>query len=218
MAVVVTLGVPLALSTILVFIIVGLALKNINAGLPNPIWCHESSIVALFGLLLGGIFTYATKTTISFDSDLFFYLVLPPIIFSAGYSLKRKKFFRFGVSITVFGIVGTILNFLMIALAARLFGVVYRVRQLSWSGCMLLGMRNTCYICLAFNEIENSGAVLSGTDEVSAMSFIRMKDFPQLGALIFGEGVLNDSLSIVLFKVELTLFLCTLICSHYFVF
>jgi hypothetical protein len=44
------------------------------------------------------------------------------------------------------------------------------------------------------------GSVLSATDEVSAMSFIRMKDFPQLGALIFGEGVLNDSLSIVLFK------------------
>jgi sodium/hydrogen exchanger-like protein 6/7 len=44
------------------------------------------------------------------------------------------------------------------------------------------------------------GSVLYATDEVSAMSFIRMKDFPQLGALIFGEGVLNDSLSIVLFK------------------
>tara|TARA_B110000090_G_scaffold199595_1_gene239678 strand:- start:20 stop:238 length:219 start_codon:yes stop_codon:yes gene_type:complete len=27
-----------------------------------------------------------------------------------------------------------------------------------------------------------------------------MSDFPRLGALIFGEGVLNDALSIVLFK------------------
>jgi NhaP-type Na+/H+ or K+/H+ antiporter len=32
------------------------------------------------------------------------------------------------------------------------------------------------------------------------MALVKVKDFPRLGALIFGEGVLNDALSIVLFK------------------
>jgi NhaP-type Na+/H+ or K+/H+ antiporter len=206
MAVVVSVGVPLALLACLLFILTGLGIKSLNAARAeegedgcsldgevsakvgaatskDPIWCHESSVVALFGLLLGGIFKYANNgKTISFNSDLFFYMVLPPIIFSAGYSLKRKKFFRYGLSITVFGILGTVINFLLISLAARLFAVVYGLHELNWYNCMMLG------------------SVLSATDEVSAMSFIRMKDFPQLGALIFGEGVLNDSLSIVLFK------------------
>ena len=33
-----------------------------------------------------------------------------------------------------------------------------------------------------------------------------MADFPRLGALIFGEGVLNDALSIVIFKALLSAF------------
>lgn len=36
------------------------------------------------------------------------------------------------------------------------------------------------------------------------MALIRMKDYPRLGSLIFGEGVLNDVISIVLFKSFLT--------------
>ena len=43
-------------------------------------------------------------------------------------------------------------------------------------------------------------SVLSASDEVSAMSIVRMKEFPRLGALIFGEGVINDAMSIVIFK------------------
>lgn len=39
------------------------------------------------------------------------------------------------------------------------------------------------------------------SDEVSALSLMPMKEFPRLGALIFGEGVLNDAISIVLFHV-----------------
>lgn len=40
---------------------------------------------------------------------------------------------------------------------------------------------------------------------MTAMALVRMKDYPRLGALIFGEGVLNDVLSIVLFKSLLSL-------------
>jgi hypothetical protein len=32
------------------------------------------------------------------------------------------------------------------------------------------------------------------------MSLVRIKDYPRMGAMIFGEGVINDALSIVLFK------------------
>ena len=53
---------------------------------------------------------------------------------------------------------------------------------------------------LTWNESFLLSSVLAGSDEVSAMSLVRIKDYPRMGALIFGEGVINDALSIVLFK------------------
>ena len=41
----------------------------------------------------------------------FFYFVLPPIIFAQGYGLKKRNFFKYFHFITVFGILGTFLQF-----------------------------------------------------------------------------------------------------------
>ena len=137
------------------------------------------------GLVIGGLIKLLLGEPVGFDSDLFYYLVLPPIIFSAGYSLKRKQFFRYGVTITVFGALGTIVNVLFTACCIRMYHTL--IPQLdsvrfSWPHSFLLA------------------SILSASDEVSAMALIRMKDYPRLGSLIFGEGVLNDVISIVLFK------------------
>lgn len=86
--------------------------------------------------------------------------------------------------IFIFGVLGTILQFVMVTAAIKFLGYIF-AKEFSWSGAMLLS------------------SVLSASDEVSAMSLVRMTDFPRMGALIFGEGVFNDSLSIVIFKVLL---------------
>jgi NhaP-type Na+/H+ or K+/H+ antiporter len=57
-------------------------------------WMHESSVAATLGLILGGAIKYYSGEAIQFDSDTFFYLVLPPIIFSAGISLDKESFFN----------------------------------------------------------------------------------------------------------------------------
>ncbi len=89
-----------------------------------------------------------------------------------------------------FGVVGTIMNFLVIALGAMIYTRLSgnAALELSWNQSLLFA------------------SVLAGSDEVSAMSLIRIKDFPRMGALIFGEGVINDALSIVLFKTFLPLY------------
>ncbi len=183
--------IPLSITIIILYVLSSFAINSYKRRYSHAPWIHESSIAALLGVLVGGLLKLLDGAAVRFDSNLFFYLVLPPVIFSAGYTLKRRKFFRYFHLISLFGVFGTLANFVFISLAAYYFDkiIVYTgifdddaLVGISWGDSMLLA------------------AVLSANDEVSAMSLVRMRDYPRLGALIFGEGVINDVLSIVLFK------------------
>ena len=64
--------------------------------------------ISLVALLLG---FSDFNDTVRFDDDVFFYIALPPIVFAAGYNLKRKKFFQHFNYIALFGILGTFVCF-----------------------------------------------------------------------------------------------------------
>ncbi|MBO8631241.1 cation:proton antiporter, partial [Staphylococcus aureus] len=53
-----------------------------------------------------------------FSEDLFFIYLLPPIIFNAGFQVKKKQFFRNFMTIMLFGAVGTLISFGIISLSA----------------------------------------------------------------------------------------------------
>ena len=53
--------------------------------------------------------------TINFNHEIFFTLILPPIIFGAGYNLRRKFFFKYIFYILLFGVIGTVINFCLVA-------------------------------------------------------------------------------------------------------
>lgn len=44
-------------------------------------------------------------------------------------------------------------------------------------------------------------ATISATDSVAALTLIKSSEFPQLFSIIFGEGMVNDAVAIILFKV-----------------
>ena len=46
-----------------------------------------------------------------FNDDLFFYFVLPPIVFASGFNMYRKKFFANIQNIVLFGVIGTFIAF-----------------------------------------------------------------------------------------------------------
>uniref|UniRef100_A0A8C9L449 Sodium/hydrogen exchanger n=1 Tax=Pavo cristatus TaxID=9049 RepID=A0A8C9L449_PAVCR len=123
---------------------------------------------------------------VTFDPEVFFNILLPPIIFYAGYSLKRRHFFRNLGSILAYAFLGTAISCLVIG--SVLYGCVALMKVTGQLG-------GDFYFtdCLLF------GAIVSATDPVTVLAiFHELQVDVELYALLFGESVLNDAVAIVL--------------------
>ncbi|KAK2992663.1 hypothetical protein RJ640_014913 [Escallonia rubra] len=129
-------------------------------------WMNESITALAIGLCTGVVILLTTEGKSShllvFSEDLFFIYLLPPIIFNAGFQVKKKQFFRNFMTIVLFGAVGTLISFIIISLAI--------------------------------------GAIFSATDSVCTLQVLNQDETPLLYSLVFGEGVVNDATSVVLFN------------------
>ena len=117
--------------------------------------------------------------------DIVYFALLPPIIFEAGFSMRKRGFFSNIVPILLYAVVGTMIS----TLAA---------------GVMLFGLSQIGAITfrLALGECFLFAALISPTDPVASLSVLReVQAPPALKNCIFGEATLNDALSIVLFNV-----------------
>ncbi|KAL7226741.1 hypothetical protein ACSBR1_021753 [Camellia fascicularis] len=149
-------------------------------------WFNESFTSLVIGLCTGVVIllTSGGKSSriLEFDEEFFFIYLLPPIIFNAGFQVKKKQFFRNFITIMLFGVVGTLISFATIAIgASQLF------KKLD----------------IGFLEIGDYlaiGAILSATDSVCTLQVLNQDETPLLYSLVFGEGVVNDATSVVLFN------------------
>ncbi|KAH9786212.1 Sodium/hydrogen exchanger [Citrus sinensis] len=84
-------------------------------------WMNQSVTALAFGLCTATVIILTTNGKISdillFDEDLFFICLLPPIIFNAGFQVKKKQFFQNFIIINLFGVVGTLISFGIISIA-----------------------------------------------------------------------------------------------------
>ncbi|KAM7128317.1 sodium/hydrogen exchanger 7 isoform 1-T1 [Ciconia maguari] len=123
---------------------------------------------------------------VTFDPEVFFNILLPPIIFHAGYSLKKRHFFRNLGSILAYAFLGTAVSCFIIG--NLMYGVVKLMK--------LVGQLSDKFYytdCLLF------GAIISATDPVTVLAiFNELHADVDLYALLFGESVLNDAVAIVL--------------------
>ncbi|XP_068581525.1 sodium/hydrogen exchanger 7 isoform X1 [Cebidichthys violaceus] len=123
---------------------------------------------------------------VTFDPEVFFNILLPPIIFHAGYSLKKRHFFRNLGSIITYAFLGTAISCFVIG--NLMYGVVKLMQ-------MVGQLTDKFYYtdCLFF------GAIISATDPVTVLAiFNELHADGDLYALLFGESVMNDAVAIVL--------------------
>lgn len=60
-----------------------------------------------------GYILYAKDEISEFNGEFFFTYILPPIIYAAGYNLKKEKFFKNIFYIVLYAVIGTVINFLV---------------------------------------------------------------------------------------------------------
>lgn len=88
--------------------------------------------------------------------------------------------------------VGTLVSFFVI------FGLTFAINKLEW--ITVIGHHGQTIILTTALMIKFS-ATISATDSVAALTLIKPSEHPKLFSVIFGEGMVNDAVAIILFKV-----------------
>lgn len=156
----------------------------------------ESCVLIILGVLLGVVVFFTVDdgngtSSCSFNfevphftSDKFFFVLLPPIILESAYSLHDRAFFDNLGTVLVFAVIGTLFNIFTIGPA------LYGVAQGGLMGTIAIGFTET----LVFSSL------ISAVDPVAVLAI-----FQELGVnkdlyfLVFGESLLNDGVTIVVY-------------------
>ena len=185
------------LTILLLVIILGATIKHYNIT-----WLHQSGAALLLGTIVGFVVWYVRRDPmyqdngtgesqrmtsfvewIMFDTEFFFLVLLPPVIFESGYTLNPETLFRNFDAISVFAFLGTFVSTLVVGF------IMYG------AGMAGLAYRYTLRDAMLF------GSLISSTDPVTTLSiFNDMGLDPDIHAVVLGESLLNDAISIVLFE------------------
>ena len=215
-------------------------------------YMHESGLCMIIGVIVSLIAIFFDPHTnftrsINFSGDVFFTFVLPPIIFSAGYNLRKASFFKYFIYILSFGVFGTIMSFLWVAPITLLFNhfnlfyfpmkfndendntninknltrnnitnmtnmiinnIISNISQINdnisstnITPNVNQDISDKNYVHFSVSEILLFASVISATDTIAALTFINEDKEPKLFAILFGEGVVNDAVCIVLYRI-----------------
>jgi len=150
----------------------------------------ESAVAIIVGVVIGGVATFFLDdlTLYQFSPEFFFFVLLPPIIFEAGYSLQRKNFFDNIGAITLYAMIGTLTSTFIVGFLTFFAGRIGLIKGIDTENPM---------------EALLFGALISAVDPVATLSIMGSPELQcneLLYSLVFGESVLNDAIAIVLFK------------------
>ncbi|XP_006495688.1 sodium/hydrogen exchanger 4 isoform X1 [Mus musculus] len=147
----------------------------------------ESCLLIIVGALVGGIiFGTHHKSPPVMDSSIYFLYLLPPIVLESGYFMPTRPFFENIGSILWWAGLGALINAFGIGLS------LYFICQIKAFG---LGDINLLHNLLF-------GSLISAVDPVAVLAvFEEARVNEQLYMMIFGEALLNDGISVVLYNI-----------------
>ena len=120
-----------------------------------------------------------------FDEGVFALVLLPIIIFDAGFGAKKARFFGNIGPIMTCALLGTTLSTFIVGI-----------------GMKLLGDSGLSDVELGWFESFTFGALISAVDPVATLAvFGALKVETNLNYCVFGESIINDAVSIVWFRV-----------------
>jgi len=169
---------------------------------------HTTGVIISLGVLLSYIiFVICEKSNkdkatgdlinyIEFRPTIFFDVVLPLIVFPSGYNMRRKKFFQNIGTVMKFGFLATLVCFAIYSglfFAASELGLLTRPHPEADGQVQRLD--------IGAYEILSICSLLCSSDVIAAISMVDFGKSPKLFSIIYGEGVFNDIVSIILFGV-----------------
>ncbi|VEL11732.1 unnamed protein product, partial [Protopolystoma xenopodis] len=176
--------------TIISFVLMVILLKILYHRIgPLRSWVPESLLLIVIGLMFGIIIRHGLSIeSWNLTPKLFFQLLLPPIILDSAYTLHNRVFAEFLGTILIYAVVGTILNFMIIGLVLYLVQIspVLGIDELE------LNLKS----CLLF------ASLIVAVDPVAVLAI-----FSDIGVdlglyyMVFGESLLNDAVTVVLYEI-----------------
>ncbi|XP_045463356.1 sodium/hydrogen exchanger 3 isoform X3 [Harmonia axyridis] len=151
----------------------------------------ESCLLIFVGVVIGVILVHVTDSVHLTDSahvspltpDTFFFYMLPPIILDAGYFMPNRLFFDHLGTILLFAVIGTIFNTLTIG--ASLWAV---------------GLTGLFSCETPLLDMFLFGSLISAVDPVAVLAvFEEIHVNEILYIVVFGESLLNDAVTVVLY-------------------
>ncbi|VDM35204.1 unnamed protein product [Hydatigera taeniaeformis] len=180
--------------TVTLFMLVVMLLKLGYRKVPHlGAYFPESLLLMLVGLAFGAIIRYTDSgctyaNTLRLSPNLFFTILLPPIMLESAYSIYNKKFGEIFATILFFAVIGTVLNFLLIGLG------LYVVDK-------TIGLGEP-KLYFGIKEFFLFASLIVAVDPVAVLAI-----FQDIGVdlnlyyMVFGESLLNDAVTVVLYNI-----------------
>ncbi|CEF67646.1 CDP-alcohol phosphatidyltransferase family and Na+/H+ exchanger family and Cation/H+ exchanger domain-containing protein [Strongyloides ratti] len=147
----------------------------------------ESALLIVVGLIVGHLLNLYNVEADSFklESTVFFLYLLPPIIFDAGYCMPNRELFENIGSVTLFAIMGTIFNTILIS-----------------TSLYVCGQFDFFSVKFTFVEICLFAALISAVDPVAVIAIFEEIHINELlFTNLFCEALFNDGVTVVIYQV-----------------
>ncbi|XP_061560569.1 sodium/hydrogen exchanger 5 [Phycodurus eques] len=151
----------------------------------------ESCLLILLGLVLGGLVLLANeKQLYQLEPALFFLFLLPTIVGDAGYFMPARLFFDNLGAILTYAVAGTLWNAFCTGFGLHAANVMGLIDERVQAGLM---------------DFLLFGALISAVDPVAVLAvFEEVHVNDTLFIIVFGESLLNDAVTVVLYKVYIS--------------